>query len=159
MKKAGRLNSQSGTSLIEMMIAVAIMSIIFTSMMFMVSFAMDERKRVVSKTIQEKILQSVSADLRSDSSIYQKNFVSAVTDNNTVLADANLPFRWNDLTEMMCDATVVTVPPCCPGCPGRMGYTIRPINGWPGMYMATVRLSNPSLNGGQAWFEFIVVPK
>lgn len=143
------------------MLATGILSVVFSAMMFMVSFAMDERRRVVNRTVQEKILQSVAADIQADNSVFQKNFASPLIDNNTVLADANLPYRWNDSVEMACDATVVPPPPtpCCPGCPGRMGYTIRPIFGWAGMYMATVRMSNPSLTGGEAWYEFIVVPK
>lgn len=157
MKTVRSKNPQAGTSLVEMMVAVAIMSIIFVSMMFMVQFAMDEKRRVMSKTIQEKILQSVAADLRADSSIYQKNFSPANIDNATILSDENLPYRWNDHVEVMCDSTAD--PQCCTACPGRMGYVIRPISGWPGMYMATVRLSSESITGGQAWYEFIVVPK
>lgn len=182
------MKSRKGLSLVEMMLGIGILTIVLSALMYMVNFAYSEKARVVSRTVQEKILQSVSADLRADSSIYQKNFAASTVDNTTILTDNNLPYRWTDASsnllyknnqpqaqpapnqaeqaQSFCDATAKPVAgtmrgrdACCPGCPGKMGYTIRPVNGWPGMYMATVRLSNKSLTGGEAWYEFIVVPK
>jgi type II secretory pathway pseudopilin PulG len=146
---------QKGTSLIEVMIATGILSLIISTMMFLVSFVADEQSRALNLTVQEELIQSVAVDLRADSSIYQKNFAPAATSNATILADANLPFKWNG--DVVCDKVIKA--DCCDQCQGLMGYTIRPINGNPGLFMTTVRLSHPNLTSGEIWYEFIVVPK
>lgn len=163
----GKLNKK-GTTLIEAMIAAAILTVAVLSMMYMVGYAFNEQKSLTNMSTQERIFQIISTDLRGDPSIYQKDFTPTSIPTRTLLADERLPIRFNDKT--VCDNTdpklqptptigVGTLVDCCPACQGRMGYTIRPILGNPGMYMASVRVVHPDISGGEALYDLIISPK
>lgn len=153
---------QNGVSLVEVLVATSILSVVIFIILNMVTFALNQKSRAVSRTVQEKILQNLAADLRADSSIYQKNFSPSTIATAQILKDENLPYRWSDQNENICDSTdpvYTNNNPCCPGCTGKMGFTIRPIEGMPGIFMATVRLTHPAISGGEQYYEIIVVPK
>lgn len=159
--------NRKGTTIIEAIIAAAILTIAVLSMMYMVGYAFNEQRSLTNMSTQERIFQIISTDLRGDPSIYQKDFTPTSIPTRTILADDRLPIMFNDKT--VCDntdpkfaqatPTAGTPVRCCPACQGRMGYTIRPILGNPGIYMASVRVVHPDISGGEALYDLIISPK
>ncbi len=149
--------TQKGTSLIEVIFATAALTII--SYGVLTSLDHFSNQVVYSKSVQarDKQLAALVETLRANSGLYQISYDANATtiaglldplNTSSVLHPSNLPLAWN----MNKIDTVIG----CPSCPGRLGYVIYPMQGFPGLFKMVIRVKNEVLFKGHLDYEFIV---
>lgn len=150
--------AERGTTMIEMMIAVGIL----TTMSLAVMSAMSYYAKTIehTRTVQQrdKRIQALLENFRSNLSYYQANYTHVTADAMAALDPATLPYAWSQST---------LVPAAeCPACPGKLGYVIYASDGLPGMFKVVVRVTHSELYKdadptkiGYRDFQFVVNAK
>lgn len=139
--------SKKGSSFIEILIAIAILGIFAT----IYSSGLIEFKKVSERAINinvaDKEVLAIIESIRQDLGSHKINFVTGSAGLSQELDPDNLPFAWTKYGSVSAKD--------CESCQGRYGFTIQPISGFAGLYMATVRMNHTDWSKHRD-FKFIV---
>lgn len=145
--------SQKGTTLVELLIASAILGIALAGAAAGLSSFGDVKFKTIGSKAKNDISASVIQNIQSSVAKYQMNFADTgasqnqVFETDRVLAIDNLSFAWSNNFIGGADE--------CPDCPGRYGYVIQPIEGFRHLYKVTIRMTNPDIFSGHKDYVFI----
>lgn len=137
IRRRHRLSREAGITLVEMMVAAALLGIIAMSVS---SAYLNAHKSTVTIGAQRISSDSAIAILQQTSDAfgqYQVNFTDTASGANmggVFPTTAELPVAFSQ--------TAFTSAANCPQCPGRIGYVIQPMTGYRGMYLSTIRVQN-----------------
>lgn len=147
------LKSKRGLTLVELLVAAAVLAIgLAAASSGLVSF-LNLNNATKGAEKKSTITTGLIENIRSNISRYQVNFNhSGSVDNGAlvterVLAVDKLGFVWSN--------SYYGDPAGCPSCTGRYDYVIQPMDGMPGLYKVTIRMTNPALFPGHQDYIFI----
>jgi prepilin-type N-terminal cleavage/methylation domain-containing protein len=149
-----RKNARAGSSLIEVMVAAAILGI--TSAFTMTALDDISKARKLSLGIQGRhdIAFSLVENIRDNVGMFQISYEgnkSTTGSPDVMLTEDKLPYAWSNAGIMSAAD--------CPQCPGRYGYLIQPMDGFRGLYIVTLRMTNKELFEGIREYRFITTIK
>jgi prepilin-type N-terminal cleavage/methylation domain-containing protein len=133
------IKNQRGNSLIEIIVAIAIVLIAFTATMsFVLNIKKDTQKLLTSRSRSIQ-LQKIVQLLIADPKLFKVNFNISEAARCAALKTEDLPLGWNDNSINEVDK--------CVGCQGRLGYVIQPfpLATIRGVYLVTIHLTHPKL--------------
>lgn len=136
------IKNQRGNSLIEILIACAIVLIAFTSTMaFVLSIKKDTQKLLTSRSRSVQ-LQKIVQLLLADPKLFKVNFNPTEAATCAALKTADLPLGWNDNS--------INEVADCKGCQGRLGFVIQPfpLQTIRGVYLVTIHVTHPTITKG-----------
>lgn len=150
-KSTSLRNCESGFSLAENMIAIGLLGLLMVAMMAATSTVFSSLERARAAATESRIMSSLIEEIRADPERYQKNFAPFTTTNSALKTSLGLPIAWSQDYRGPVSG--------CPTCPGRLGYVIRPTDGFPGLFTVTVWIENPNYFQGSREYSFIVTTK
>jgi prepilin-type N-terminal cleavage/methylation domain-containing protein len=149
-----KLASKRGASLVEVMIASAILGIAAAYTMSSLDNISRSRKQAIGLQGRHEIVYSLVENIRDNVGMFQISYdgnTSSTGNVDVVLTEDKLSHAWSN-------AKVSTVEEC-PECPGRYGYLIQPMDGFRGLYIVTLRMTNKELFEGMREYQFITTIK
>ena len=144
------LQDQRGMSLVELAVAIVVLTILSYSLMAAIDAYTSQIHHTRTVQSRDKQMAALLDNLRSNIDLYQVSYNHAETDADAFLNPDSLPLAW--------DATTIRAAADCGECPGRLGYVAHPVTGMPGVFRVLVRVVNPSLFEGFRDYEFLVTP-
>lgn len=133
------IQQQKGNSMIEILIASAIVIIVFSSTLTYVVHIKKNTQQVISSRSRSVQIQKIVQMIMSDPKLFKVNFDASEVATCTALKNEDLPLAWDDhnIYELA----------DCPGCKGRLGYVIQPfpLQSIRGVYVVTIRITHPKL--------------
>jgi prepilin-type N-terminal cleavage/methylation domain-containing protein len=133
------IKNQRGNSLLEIIVAIAIVLIAFSATMSFVLQIKKDTQRLLTSRSHSIQLQKVVQLLLADPKLFKVNFNATEPARCEALKTANLPLGWNDNSiDEVAD---------CVGCQGRLGYIIQPfpLATIRGVYLVTIHITHPKL--------------
>ena len=142
------MRNEKGFSLIEVLVATAILSVLAVSMMSVLSLSASQQTGMVANVTEDKMVSDIVEQVTSNPDMYQKYFAPTSANLEDALAPEQLPLAWSK--DFLGPATQ------CPACPGRVGYVFTPLQDLPGLYMVTIRYTNSSQFEGVKDYKIVV---
>jgi len=127
------LKNKKGTTLIEALVAIGLLSIALSSIAYMIAMAFKQQTKVLSISSSSAIVTRIINNVRAQPSLYQRSF-ETVTNTLDLLDEANLQIAWSDDYYGPLSG--------CIGCPGLAGFVLRPIDGFQGIQLLIIRLTH-----------------
>lgn len=144
------ISRADGHTLIELLIGFAILTIVSMAFMQGISSIANMKETADTSMSVEKQINNIIENIRVNARLYQVAFTRDTLTRQAMLADKNLPIAWS--SKLISDSET------CPACPGRAGYVIQPLDGVPGLYIVTVRLTHTAWGGQAREYQFVVNP-
>lgn len=147
MKQRGRKKGTAGMTLIEVIIASLVLAIVGTATIASVSQLFKAQRRVRDLTTEDRLVSGLVSSIRSNVGAYPVSpyYADDTADcGNAPCIDVllnDLPLGYSNTTLMQAGT--------CPGCAGRIGFAIQPVQNMPSLCRITVRLVNTQLYGGK----------
>ncbi|MCB0377268.1 MAG: prepilin-type N-terminal cleavage/methylation domain-containing protein [Bdellovibrionales bacterium] len=127
-----RLNNR-GSSLIEAVVAMAIISIIIVVMAQVLISMESTMQRILSKNYNEKVAVNLINSIRNNPKVFQAHFKNYPENvKEAMLKKERMPLAW--------DRDGIYEVDQCLKCPGRAGFIIEPIATTPGLLKLTLRV-------------------
>ncbi len=164
------LRNESGFSMIEVSIAGLLIGGIAVGLMQATGFLSQQGTLVRDSKSGDQMIRGLLDNIREQVTQYQASFDEVTpTSVGTAFTDAadpnaaanpafvpaaatNLPMAWSN--------SVTTTRDKCIQCPGRYGFVINTFQGYPGLYIVTVRVFHKDLWNGQVRdFNFLAGAK
>lgn len=151
----GKRDRRSGFTFVEILVSAALLGIFGGVVVSAITEFDKQRTQVLALGSKDIQISGLVDNIRSNLKLFQS---SHVTHGSTVIAEADrlmpdkkdLPLAWS------LDGAI-TSPASCPTCDGRLGYVIQPSGTSPGLYVVTMRVYHPRLEGGAASdYQFLV---
>lgn len=140
------IRQRRGNSIIELLVAMAIVVIAFTAMTGYVIGLKKQTQKILLSRSRSTQLQKVVQMIMTDPKLFKVNFDRSEKATCAALENSTLPLGWdgNSLADIV----------QCPGCLGRMGYVIQPfpLAAVRGVYLVTIRMTHPTQTLGVTTF-------
>lgn len=144
------MRSQQGFSLVETLVAVALVALVGFSLVVGVhQFRILVAKSQLTQAVDRQIMDIVE-NIRPNINLYQIDYTLTEAERMAALNLDRLPMAWDvGILARVADCTV---------CAGRYGYVIQPYPVYPGLYLLTVRLTHRSWESYRD-YTFLVTAK
>jgi len=152
---------QSGMTLLENLIAGAILAVLLGMVVVTFRNLKNYQARLAAKQAQARAINTVVQRVKTVAALRPKATTDGIsmTDALTELKsmaeendhDKAMPIVWTinrvEGLEELKTPTYAENKAKCPLCPGRLGYTLNPLSDFPGAYVLTLALSHPEIYG------------
>lgn len=142
---------QSGMAIIQSIMALAILLIASFIFVGALQSMRSQVKGTLVTNSSEREVNEIIENLRSGIENYQVDFSASDSDLDQVLRPETLPMAW--------DIGIQTEAENCRQCQGRYGYVIQPFEGYRGLYLVTVRLTNKEWREPFKDYQFTVTTR
>ena len=136
--------SRNGFTLIETMLALAILGVAVVGSMTAINFVSDQATHQTAAATEDKSIGMLVESVRANIAIYQTTFApSGSLDSNGVLISdgillaSKMPYAWN--ADKMIPVSSLK-PAELAAYPGRMGFIIQPVDANPGTFLVYMRV-------------------
>lgn len=146
------MRNQNGSTVIENLLAMAFLSMIFY-MVISGSVQLFKIEGGTTRGVSEyQVVSHLMETIKSDPSVFRKNFAPASVVDETFLMDLPFVFRGSEFVEAnsglstACDYVAASPGGTAPtnsgpnACDGRLGFIIRPLENYSGLYMVTIKV-------------------
>lgn len=141
----------AGFTVVEALMASGLLGLLVFAALSMVSLTTSELVKSEWISEEDRVVAGLVEEIRSEPNRFQKNFAPSVVSNADLIANLQLPIAWSPKYR--------GPPAGCPECTGRMGYVMRTVNGFPGIFMVTVFIENPEMFQGIKEYPFLVTAR
>ncbi|RYZ88013.1 MAG: hypothetical protein EOP06_11705 [Proteobacteria bacterium] len=143
-----KLNNK-GVSIIENMIALAMLGLVFLSLITAFTNIFSIEARTTQVIVEHQIVAMIIESVKSDPSAFEKNFANS-SDGPGALSRANLTMGYKkNFFGKKSD---------CPGgeCDKLVGFTLIPDDNYKGLFQGTVLIADVKEGGIQKEYQFLV---
>ena len=151
-------NFSSGFSLIENLLAIAVVSVVSVGLMGGMIALQKMSTQTHLLTSREKQINDIADNIRVSLETYQINYANqiSVTDGSNpdvkdLLDLAKLPLAWDNGVSMTAEE--------CTTCAGRYGFVVQPYQSFPGLYLVTMRMTHKTWTEPYRDYVFVVSVK
>ncbi|MBI5139418.1 type II secretion system protein [Candidatus Nomurabacteria bacterium] len=146
------LKNITGLTLVELIVASGIIGIVAAALLSASSMLTHQRSQFKEAAGKSRIIENLIENIQNEANQFQLNFEPKDTGSFDALEIDDLPLAFN--------ANIFVPKDECLDCPGRMGYSIRPVSGNRGLYLATAYVVHRDLNNGKMFrYQFVVSGK
>lgn len=130
------LYHKKGMSMVELMVASAVLALVMlaavSGVRFLQSSVQTSHTLKAEQAVILNLVESVRSNPRSIQAFYSNNEISVA---DTLLSRDQLAIAWSP-------SQIVNVSECGDNCPkGRMGYVMQTVSGIPGLFLVTMHIS------------------
>jgi hypothetical protein len=147
------LRSAQGYTLTEVAITMLMTSLVALGMMSATGYLHQQSGQVRNLKTSDEMIVSLLRSIADNVNQYQINYEIADAKNAfSDLTPSSLTMAWS--------SSIIVPQDQCQSCPGRFGYSIRPLAGYGGLYLVSVRLTHKELFSGKPMdYQFLVSGK
>lgn len=145
-RKPVRLDSRKGFSLLEIVVALGLLSMGMVGVMRLSAFLSKGARHLVSVSTRDRLVQSLVSSIQANPKLYRviSEPVGSIDSAGRLVTErklSELALAWSK--------TYFGDSKNCTACPGRMGYVIQPVLGVPGLFQISVRVTSREIFQGK----------
>ena len=138
-------SSTSGFSILEVVLATAIMALVFTAAIAGLQQLLNTERRVRIMVREDQLTASIIANVRANLHVYLQSSVPYLPDDTPGATAKPIENHIPNELPIAFSNQIFTTPELCPDCPGRIGIVIQPLNGMPSMYRVLMRVTHKEI--------------
>lgn len=147
--KYSKFSRKQGVTLIETVVAMAILGIISGSLVSAIGQYNSQRDRIVTLGSRDIQIAGLVENIRSNLQFFQSSYEGYSRSDSVQSIDVLLPNKESLPLAWSTDGAISNIADCV-RCEGRMGMLIQPIKNFTApLFVITLRVSHPEINNGK----------